>query len=290
MASSRYSLARRSRWLVGSSSTSRLARESSMRAMHSRVRSPPERADKGSACASDGMPILRIVLRRASSLVPPASISIHSHAVCSPRSACAASCGKKWSCASSPRRTCPAAMGYRPVAALRRVDLPAPLSPTSSTTSPLSTVRHTAVRPATGSATAAPPPAPVSCGAPRLSGDEECPLAALGAAAGSAGPPAVRAPKSTRTSRSASIGAGCEFSASPPISRPAAPLPALPRRLAFATAALPVSSWKRDGLCRSGNGGGRRPRAAHPLSSRCVSLPSCASASACTADRRRKSE
>src|SRR5690242_8492088 len=139
-ADSSCSIAGRSRWLVGSSSTNRLTPRACRRASAARVRSPGERLADGRRTWSARSPNLASTVRtspgtKSGTAAPNASTS-GAGPVNSPRA---------WSISPTttpgPRYAEPADSGRRPSRAPSSVDLPAPLAPVIATRSAQSTCR-----------------------------------------------------------------------------------------------------------------------------------------------------
>jgi hypothetical protein len=165
--------ASRSRWLVGSSSSSRSGSRNSARASATRIRQPPENSPTGRACAAASKPRpASTVAARAGALSAPMarrrSWTSPRRAASGPRSSSASSAARSASasstvssrlsgpagasCATWPsraraaKRISPPSGAIWPETARSRVDLPAPLRPTSPTRRPGSTARSASSR------------------------------------------------------------------------------------------------------------------------------------------------
>mmetsp|Transcript_136006 Transcript_136006/g.235940 ORF Transcript_136006/g.235940 Transcript_136006/m.235940 type:complete len:331 (+) Transcript_136006:892-1884(+) len=148
-ASVRLSTVSMSKWLEGSSSSSRLCGTSANRANATRAFSPPERYPISRIDLSPDNPkapiVVRVSLAVSRGLCSSPAICTTSTAILSWGSSCARSCWKKPSLSPSPSLRLPDFKGRSPDSARSIVDFPAPLGPLTTMRNPLSIRRLTPV-------------------------------------------------------------------------------------------------------------------------------------------------
>src|SRR5215472_14792088 len=133
-ADSSCSIAGRSRWLVGSSSTSRFTPRACSSASAARVRSPGESVAAGRSTCAARKPNFASRVRASAVAMPPAAAPNALSSGSAPRNA-----PRAWSTSPTttpgPSAACPASSGIRPSSAPSSVVLPAPFAPVIETRS-----------------------------------------------------------------------------------------------------------------------------------------------------------